>query len=194
MYVCVYASINLSTSKYVSACLCMFMYMSLYVCVCLCIYVYLCMPLYVNVCLCMPLFYVCLCMHMCVYVLCMCVCLCMCPYVCVCLCLSARMHVCIILYLYVYHGDRHIQRPPPNIQQQQVCTASRQHPVFHPSCQSDWSARVLSSVVHVWEILPFSAHIIDCNDGLNALVPSSSELPQKLAPERFFYIIATRHE
>ena len=180
MYVCV----CLYTSKYVSAWLCMFMYMSLYVCVCLCIYVYLCMPLYVNVCLCMPLFYVCLslCMHMCVYVLCMCVCV----YVCV--RMSVYACACLRVCTFVYHGDRHIQRPPPNIQQQQVCTASRQHPVFHPSCQSDWSARVLSSVVHVWEILPFSAHIIDCNDGLNALVPSSSELPQKLAPERFFYI------
>lgn len=174
------------------------MYVYVYVSICLCMFVYLCIPVYASVCQCLSMYASFLCLSMyayvCLCVMYVCVCLCMCPYVCVCLCLSARMHVCIILYLYVYHGDRHIQRPPPNIQQQQVCTASRQHPVFHPSCQSDWSARVLSSVVHVWEILPFSAHIIDCNDGLNALVPSSSELPQKLAPERFFYIIATRHE
>ena len=164
------------------------MYVYVYVSICLCMFVYLCIPVYASVCQCLSMYASFLCLSKSMYAY---VCLCV-MYVCVCVYVCVRMSVyacaCLRVCTFVYHGDRHIQRPPPNIQQQQVCTASRQHPVFHPSCQSDWSARVFSSVVHVWEILPFSAHIIDCNDGLNALVPSSSELPQKLAPERFFYI------
>ena len=157
MYVCMYvcnASIHLNTSQHVYVCLCICLYMSVYVCVSMYTCVCLCMLMSVNVCLFSMSVYVCICVSMCY------VCVCVSMYVSVCLC----MPVLVCAYARFYHFDSFcicmsiMEDTSKGLHQTSRKTTglyglSEKHPVFHPSCQSDWSARVLSSVVHVWEIL-----------------------------------------